>query len=176
MKWPAIANEKAWREFDEDSSMVVVNTPKGTSKRKLEKMGDLIYDVGKARFGLIELRERWPEQAPNRRQKEISRLRRELRSRRHQWKEAEPDDKPGLAGLREQARAKLTSLRRAESQRAKRRKKEQARRSFFANPHQFTRKLFEHSKTAELNVPQEELEDHLRRRIQVHNVNNQWLT
>ena len=162
VKWPAMADEKAWREFDEDISMMLENTLKGTSKRKLEKMGDLIYDVGKARFGLVELRERRPEQTPNRRQKEISRLRRELRSLKHQWKEAKPEDRPGLAALREQARAKLTSLRRAETQRKKRRKREQARRSFFANPNQFTKKLFEQSKNGELNVPQEELENHLR--------------
>ena len=42
VKWPAMADEKAWREFDEDISMMVVNTLKGTLKRKLEKMGDLI--------------------------------------------------------------------------------------------------------------------------------------
>ena len=57
----------------------------------------------------------------------------------------------------------MTSLRRAETQRSKGRKREQARRSFFANPHRFTRKLFEQSKTGELNAPQEESEYHLRR-------------
>ncbi len=111
MKWPAMADEKAWREFDEDISMMVVNNLKGTSKWKLEKMGDLIYDVGKPRFGLIEWRDWRPEQTPNRRQKDIStcRLRRELRSLTHQWKEAEPDDKPGLAVLQEQARVDVST-------------------------------------------------------------------
>ena len=33
-----MADEKAWREFDEDISMMQENTLKGTSKRKLEVM------------------------------------------------------------------------------------------------------------------------------------------
>ncbi|XP_072047083.1 uncharacterized protein [Amphiura filiformis] len=162
VKWPTMADEKTWREFDEDISMMLENTLKGTSKRKLEVMGDLIYDFGKVRFGTVESRQQRPEPTPNRRQKEISRLRKELRALKHQWNKAGPEEKPGLAQLREQARTKLMSLRRAESQRKKRKKREQSRRSFFMNPHHFTKKLFEQSKSGELSVPQEELEDHLK--------------
>ena len=58
--------------------------------------------------------------------------------------------------------SKLSSLRRAESQRAKRKKIEQSRRSFFENPHRYTKKLFEQSKSGEFNIPKQELEDHRR--------------
>ena len=37
IKWPPMADEKAWREFDEDVSRMLENTLKGTSKRKLER-------------------------------------------------------------------------------------------------------------------------------------------
>ena len=162
IKWPPMADEKAWREFDEDISRMLENTLKGTSKRKLEVMGDFIYDCGRVRFGVIEQRKQRPAPTPSRRQKEISRLRRELRSLKHSWKRASSEEKLGLEELRRQARSKLASLRRAETQRAKRKKREKSRRSFFENPHRFTRKLFEQSKSGEFNIPQQELEDHLR--------------
>ena len=42
-----MANERAWREFDDDISMMLENTPKRTLKRKLDVMGDLIFDFVK---------------------------------------------------------------------------------------------------------------------------------
>ena len=55
------------------------NTWKGTFKRKIEVMGDF-NDCGRIRFGVIEQRKQRPAPTPSRRQKEISRLRRGLRS------------------------------------------------------------------------------------------------
>ncbi|XP_072913309.1 uncharacterized protein [Hemitrygon akajei] len=156
-----MADEKAWRVFEEYIGMILENTFVGTSKRKLEVMGDMIYDVEKYRFGLVELKKAKPTQTPSRCQKEIGRLRREFRSLRQKWKVASEGDKPGLADLREHFRLKLASLRRAESQCIKRKKREKARKSFIENPHQFTKKLFEQSKSRQFNISQQELEDHL---------------
>ena len=44
VKWPPMNDQKAWREFDEDISGMLENTLRGTSKRKLEVIGDLIHD------------------------------------------------------------------------------------------------------------------------------------
>ena len=140
-----MTDEKAWREFDEDISMILENTLKGTSKRK--------------KFGIVEPLQQRPASTPRRRQKEISRLRKELRSLGHLWKRARLE-KNGLAELREQARSKLASLHRAETQRRKKNKRERSRRSFYDNPRRFTKKLFK-SKSGELNVSQQELEEHL---------------
>ncbi|KAI8490092.1 hypothetical protein Bbelb_321620 [Branchiostoma belcheri] len=72
------------------------------------------------------------------------------------------EEKQGLEELQSKARLKLAALRRAEKQRAKRKEREKARRSFFENPHRFTKKLFEQSKSGVLNVPKKDMEDHLR--------------
>ena len=93
VKWPAMADEKAWRKFDEVISMMLENTLKGTSKRKLEVMGDMIYDCVRVRFRIVEPRQQRPAPTPSRRQKEISRFRKELRSLRHLWKRARPEEK-----------------------------------------------------------------------------------
>ena len=67
----------------------------GTIKEKLlEVMGDMIYDCGRVRFGIVEPQ---PAPTPSRRQKEISRLTKELRSLRHLWKGAHPEEKPGAS-------------------------------------------------------------------------------
>ncbi len=162
VKWPPMNDQKAWREFDEDISGMLENTLRGTSKRKLEVMGDLIHEFSEVRFGLVEPRKQSPAPTPSRRQKEISRLRRELRSLRQRWKVAEVEERPGLEELRENVRTKLSALRRAEAQRVKRKKRDKARRSFFENPHKFTKKLFEQSKSGELNIPKQNLEDHIK--------------
>ena len=82
IKWPPMADEKAWRG-DEVVSRMLENTLKGTSKKKLEVMGNFIYDCGRVRIGVIKQRKQHPAPTPSRRQKEISRLRRELRPLKH---------------------------------------------------------------------------------------------
>ena len=138
------------------------NTLKGTSKRNLEVMDDFVNDYRRVRFGVIKQRKQRPAPTPRRRQKEISRLRRELRSLTHSWKKASSEEKLGLEKVRRQTRSKLVSLRRAETQPMNRKKRMQSSRSFFENPHRFTRKLFEQSRSGECNILQQELEDHLR--------------
>ena len=51
---------------------------------------------------------------------------------------------------------------RDENQRKHRKKKRQARRSFYSNPYAFAKNLFMESKSGKLDVPKEELENHLR--------------
>ena len=51
---------------------------------------------------------------------------------------------------------------RGENQRKHRKKKRQARRAFYSNPYAFAKKLFVESKSGKLDVPKEELENHLK--------------
>ena len=51
---------------------------------------------------------------------------------------------------------------RAENQRKHRKKKRQAWRAFYSNPYAFAKKLFVESKSGKLDVPKEELENHLK--------------
>ncbi|XP_078679452.1 uncharacterized protein LOC144915086 [Branchiostoma floridae x Branchiostoma belcheri] len=157
-----MADEKTWREFDEDTSKMLKKKLKGSAKEKLEVIGDLIYDFGEERFGVDKPRERDPVSKPSRRQRIIARLKKELRCLKHKWRKAVSDEKPGLEALQRQVRQKLDSLKRAERQRVKRKDREKARRAFFQNPHRFTKKLFEQSKSGTLNIQKKDLEGHLR--------------
>ena len=163
IQWPAMAEEREWCEFDEDITSILENNLKGTSKRKLEVMGDMIYNLGESRCGILEKKKKQALKEPSRRQREIKRLRQELRSLRKRWKKADVDEKEGLAELRDQVRKKLGFLRRAEYQRRKKKEKERQRKPFFKNPYQFTKGLFSQSKNGELQVSKEVLEEHLRK-------------
>ena len=149
--------------FDEDITSILENNLKGTSERKLEVMGDMIYNLGESRFGVIEMKKKQEVKEPSRRQREIKRLRQELRSLRKRWRMAAADEKDGLSELRDQTRQKLSSLRRAEYQRRKRKERERQRKAFFKNPYQFTKGLFAQSKNGELQVPKEVLEENLKK-------------
>jgi hypothetical protein len=161
VNWPAMSEEKIWREFDEDITQILENTLRGTSKRKLEVMGDLMYDVARVRFGVKEQKAKPPERLPNRREVEIGRIKKELKSLKKQWRKSSLGERHGLAKLRDQLRKKMASLRRAEYQRKKRKERERQRKAFFKSPYQFTKGLFEQGKSGELSVSQEVLEEHL---------------
>jgi hypothetical protein len=60
----------------------------------IDQMCNLIYGVRQVRFGTVEWRQQHPEHIPNGRQKKISRLRKELRSLKHWWSKAGPEENP----------------------------------------------------------------------------------
>ena len=92
----------------------------------------------------------------SRRQKEIKKIRIELRSLKRRWKMAKwrGDElvKAGLEELWNQQRDKLKKLKKAERLRRKRKLKECQRRKFFDNPHVVTKAIFATAKSGELLV------------------------
>ena len=83
---------------------------------------------------------------------------------RKQWRKSDaPDEKFGLSHLRDDLRSRLALLRKAERRRKMRKAKRRKRAAFYENPHKFSKKLFEENKSGVLEVPQNELEDHLGR-------------
>ena len=83
---------------------------------------------------------------------------------RKQWRKSDdPDEKLGLSQLRDGLRSRLALLMKAERRRKMRKAKRRKRAAFYENPHKFTKKLFEENKSGVLEVPQDELEGHLRR-------------
>ena len=65
--------------------------------------------------------------------------------------------------MRDDLRSRLVLLRKAERRRKIRKAKRRKRAAFNDNPHKFTKRLFEESKSGVLEVPKDEPEDHLRR-------------
>lgn len=99
---------------------------RGTVEKKLEQMGDIIYQYRAERFGVQEAKgtKEVPTPPVSRRQQEIKRLVQERRQLRKQWKKASGVEKEGISALQADIRIHLASLPRAENLKKRRRKKE----------------------------------------------------
>ena len=97
----------------------------------------------------------------SRRQQEIDRLVRERRRLRRLWRKATEVEKEGLNRLQVDVKDRLAVLRRAESIRKNRKKKERARIAFYKDPFRFVKSLFSREKNGSLRVSKQELEGHL---------------
>lgn len=131
--------------------------------RKLDKMGELIYDYGAKRFGIVENTWNSPTtQIKSTRQQEIDRLVKERRLLKKRWRKATEEEKEGINVLQAEIKNRLVSLRRAEDLRKRCRKKDQMRSRFFNDPYRFMRYLFAKEQSGRLVAKKEDLEAHLK--------------
>ena len=99
---------------------------------------------------------------PNRQLIQKGKLRSGQRMLKRRLKEAPIHERSGLQNILNDTQKKILVISRAENLRKHRKKKCQAQRSFYTNPYAFAKKLFVESKSGELDVPKQELENHLR--------------
>ena len=110
--------------------------------RKVESFNTIVYTAGRETFGTEEIKVK-AQGAPsiNRREAQICNIRRELKSVRKQWKECAEHEKEGLKAIRDDLRKQLHSLRTAERNRQKRRRRAKARSQFIKSPYNYVKKL-----------------------------------
>ena len=90
----------------------------GNAERKIETLGNLVYNIGKERFGIVEARtSRDTQKGNNRRETRIKKCREELRQLNKQFKRSSEVEKMGIAVLTDDIRSELGRLRRAERSR-----------------------------------------------------------
>lgn len=92
---------------------------------------------------------------------EISQLKSELRLLRRQFKKAREEEKAGLAELRHTLRKRLTTLRRAEWHRRRRKERARKRVAFISNPFGFTKKILGQKRSGHLACTEEEVNKYL---------------
>lgn len=127
-------------------------------------MGELIYKYGAERFGFTEERKKSSTiPTKSRRQQEIDRLVKERRLLKQQWRKALEEEKEGINLLQAENTSRLSTLRRAENLRRRRKSKEHARSSFFKDPFKFVKSLFTKEKSGKLKTSRKDLEAHLKR-------------
>lgn len=163
VKWPSAAQRKLWETINTDLSTALEQL-KGTAERKLESMGDVIYHYGMERFGVLEKnsRKQLPVVPTSRRLQEIRRLVQERRQLKRQWKKASEVEKEGINALQAGIKSRLSSLRKTETLRKRRKKKEHTRTQFYKDPYKFLKGLFSKEKSGILKTTKKDLEDHLR--------------
>ena len=80
---------------------------------------------------------------------------------RKTFKTANPEGKKGLKDLRDEHRKEISSLRKAEQIRKRKRNTARKRAAFIANPYQFSKKLFENERSGCLSTSMQDIEKHL---------------
>lgn len=134
VKWPQANKEKEWLQFDEDTDSILEAIAKGEADRRLQTMTTIIISLAAERFGLEEKRTAKLPYTMNNRASKIHQLRQELKSLRRQYKEAREEERGPLEELCSIIRKKLTTLRRAEWHRRRRKERARKRAAFLANP------------------------------------------
>ena len=162
VKWPKSCDKTLWKEVNADLCSILEGI-RGTTLKKLEKMGDLMYAYGADKFGVVERKQATPAiPTKSRRQSEIDRLVKERRQLKKLWRKATEEEKEGINLLQEEIRGRLATLRRAENLRKKRKRKEHTRSRFYKDPFKFVKSLFTKEKSGKLSVTRADLEEHLK--------------
>ncbi|KAL6460670.1 hypothetical protein MHYP_G00306360 [Metynnis hypsauchen] len=163
VKWPGAAEKKVWEMVNDDLCRSLEQL-RGTAEKKLENMGNIIYEYGAEHFGVLQpkVARQAPSPPVSRRQQKIKCLVQELRQLRKLWKKAPEAEKEGINILQAEIKTQLVSLRRAENFRKRRRKKEQTRTRFYKDPFKFLKTLFTKEKSGVLQTTKSDLEEHLR--------------
>ena len=165
IKWPSMSDSSAWSAMDDDLSVVLQLRLKGDVSQKLRYLANTVYSYGSEKFGIKEKQPTPASSNLSRRQKEIHDARRQLRALTKQWKIANRNgdliEMAGIDEVRDSLRKRLKSLRKAERSKRKRKERERKRARFFNSPFQFTKDIFDKSRSGVLKVSQEELEEHL---------------
>lgn len=166
VNWPTATAKKEWEMFDRDVDQVLEAATAGHVGKKLKAMSSIIWSMGADRFGRKELKGRANIQPKeNRRLKEISILRGDLRRLKKAFREATAYEKLSLTEIRNNSRERIKILRRAECHRRDRKQRLKERVAFTKNPFQYVSKLLGDKRSGELKTTKEEVEEHLR---QVH--------
>ncbi|XP_061896860.1 uncharacterized protein LOC133645950 [Entelurus aequoreus] len=128
-------------------------------------MTTIIVSNGAEWFGVEEDKPISSNYTMNRRAEQIHQLRQELRSLARQYKAASEEEKAPLAELRNIIRKKLTTLRRAEWHRRRRRERARKRTAFIANPFGFIKQLLGQKRSGRLVCSKEEVNNFLKNNL-----------
>lgn len=122
-------------------------------------MVQVVYQACQDTFGVKEGKTSKPPAGPSRRQRQITELRKELRTLKKRWRKADEREKEALNELSSELRKNLLQLRRTETIRKKQNEKRRQRKAFFNNPFRFTADLLGKPKSGRLLCSQAEVED-----------------
>jgi hypothetical protein len=161
IKWPTANKREDWKNLDDDVDKILEATLSGPVDKKIQGLTAITYTVAMDRFGVQERRHEVNAHKENRRQREITELRQQLRDLTKRYRQSSPTEQQALADLRKIVREKLKSLRRAEYHRRRRKERARKRANFTKDPYRFMRGLLGEPKSGTLKSGRDEVEKHL---------------
>ena len=164
IQWPRANQHAAWKQLDEELAATLSMRLKGPIAKQLSAFSETCHTMCLDKFGEEQKRNKKDViQQPNRRQLRKGELRRNQRLLKRRITEAPEEEQRALQTLLDDIRQQILTLSKAENHRKRRKKKRKTRQDFFKNPYAFAKKLFTEARSGTLDVPQEELQDHLRK-------------
>lgn len=111
-----MTDSNAWMQLDDDLDGILEATTSGSAHRKIDALTTIVYNLAKERFGtMVQKGQRQLQQQPNRREREIRRLRSEIKALNKRFKTSSPTEKEGIKDLTSKIREQLCRVRRAEN-------------------------------------------------------------
>ena len=164
IQWPRGNQSSAWARLDQELSTTLTMRLKGSTAKQLSAFCEIVHSLCLEKFGEEVKRKKSDGlKQPNRRQVKKGQLRARQRQLKRQLKDAPQQEKIGIQVLLDDIKQEIWVLSRAENHRKRRKKQRKTRESFYRNPYAFAKKLFTAAKSGRLDIPQQELEDHLRK-------------
>lgn len=160
IKWPKSNETEEWGRLNDHLCKLLQKTLRGPVEAKLNLLGRILYEECSSRFGKAASGTTGLT-AKGRREKAIDDLVMNRRQHRKRWRKADETQKEGLKALWDEIRKRLAVLRRAESIRRRRKRKEKERANFFRNPFRHARGLLKEETSGSLEISKEELERHI---------------
>ena len=159
VKWPK-GNSNEWSKFNEDVTEIlkVIHAP---HEKKAEIEPRIIYNIGKERFGVKEVKQKTQPSGPSKRQKKCINLRKEIKKLTRAYKNAPDEEKEAIAQLSKEKLKKLRLMKRTESIKKKRKKTSKNCSEFLSQPFDFARKIIAPKPRGEMKSSKEEVECHL---------------
>ncbi len=161
VKWPPMNDDNAWKAFEETTDKVLETTLAGSIGRKAESQSTIIHTIGRETFGIETKVKAQRIASVSRRETEIRSIRRELKAVKNQWKKCDDHEKEGIEAIRYDLRQRLQTLRRAERNRQKRRRRVKARSQFIKSPFNYVKKLLGNPKGGTLESGMKDVEQYL---------------
>ena len=139
-----------WTNLDQLSFLLTTHL-KGPIDQQITSFCRVIYDVCLQWFGaVLHKKDKTEGKRPNRRQIQKEKLRSAQRMLKRRLKEVPIHEKPELQNILNDIQKKILVISRAENQRKHRKKKRQARRSFYSNLYAFAKSFSWNQRVASL--------------------------
>ena len=163
INFPPAREEDQWEFLD---SRIVRQLDKlirkSTFEHKLSTFGAIVYQICLNAFGVKQHQARTKLQQ-SRRQREMATLHKQKKDLKKQIQSSTEEEKRGLHELRRGLTTRHSALSKAEAARKRRSHKKKNQESFFKDPYQFARQLFQQPRSGSLSAQKEELEIHLKK-------------
>ena len=118
IKWPQMTG-KEWEKFDDDMERILQMTLTGPAEKKLVIMTRIILTIVEDSFGVEKKQPKRTVYHPSRREREITNIRKELRTLAKRYRRSGEEERKGLSKIRIGLRRQLKGPRKKERIRKK---------------------------------------------------------